>query len=598
MYKHRYSPQRPSTIRYTGGLNSNTNNSSIPSSSNSTSATATPSPESSRQSPATTSTTTTADEDLLAGLQVVDSTYHRQPQHESTREDFSMSAADSSSTPGLCQELKNRWEKASTSSAAATADHHPHHGSQAFGETRFSNGFRAATSTTTPAAAGKHEDISKVTGTSGQRPSTRWTASFHNRRTASEAELDGAAGILGGDEESNSSAPESFQHGPSGGGGGPGGDGDLGEDGEMGGRKRRCLVCDDSASGYHYGVSSCEACKAFFKRTIQGNIEYACPAINICPIDKRRRKACQACRYKKCLSVGMLKEGVRLDRVRGGRQKYRRANNGDPIMVQTPLSHQQQSSGNNNSNSNSNNGPNNSGNRRNSAGLQELSQLLTALLACEPDTGSASVTDHLDTPVKLQSVLCDLADRDLVGIIGWAKQIPGFPELPLNDQMHLLQSTWCEILLFSLCVRSIETPQRGQLLFAEDFPVDEAMAQEAGFEPVHGKACRLVDALKSYRIAREEYVLIKCIILLNGGCVLESTRARDALRDTIVGALHQFVEGGVGGPPRSGNLLLLLPHLRQLDGLAKQYWFMIKNDGKIAMHKLFLEMLDSAQQLT
>ncbi|CAO2628589.1 Estrogen receptor [Lemmus lemmus] len=34
---------------------------------------------------------------------------------------------------------------------------------------------------------------------------------------------------------------------------------------------RYCAVCNDYASGYHYGVWSCEGCKAFFKRSIQGN---------------------------------------------------------------------------------------------------------------------------------------------------------------------------------------------------------------------------------------------------------------------------------------------------------------------------------------
>lgn len=61
-----------------------------------------------------------------------------------------------------------------------------------------------------------------------------------------------------------------------------------------------------------------------------GNIEYTCPANGECEINKKRRKACQACRFQKCLRQGMLKEGVRLDRVRGGRQKYRRAT--DPYL--------------------------------------------------------------------------------------------------------------------------------------------------------------------------------------------------------------------------------------------------------------------------
>lgn len=66
---------------------------------------------------------------------------------------------------------------------------------------------------------------------------------------------------------------------------------------------------------------------------LSGNIEYTCPASGECEINKRRRKACQACRFRKCLRSGMLKEGVRLDRVRGGRQKYRR-NPDSPYQVQ------------------------------------------------------------------------------------------------------------------------------------------------------------------------------------------------------------------------------------------------------------------------
>jgi len=42
---------------------------------------------------------------------------------------------------------------------------------------------------------------------------------------------------------------------------------------------------------------------------VVGNIEYTCPANGNCEITKRRRKACQACRFQKCLRMGMLKEG-------------------------------------------------------------------------------------------------------------------------------------------------------------------------------------------------------------------------------------------------------------------------------------------------
>ncbi|KAK2081747.1 hypothetical protein P7K49_040587 [Saguinus oedipus] len=57
-------------------------------------------------------------------------------------------------------------------------------------------------------------------------------------------------------------------------------------------------------------VASCESCKAFFMRTIQGSIEYSCAASNECEITRQRSKACH---FTKCLWVGMLRKGVCLD---------------------------------------------------------------------------------------------------------------------------------------------------------------------------------------------------------------------------------------------------------------------------------------------
>ena len=38
--------------------------------------------------------------------------------------------------------------------------------------------------------------------------------------------------------------------------------------------ERRCLVCEDDASGIHYGVVTCEACKGFFRRSNQRALVY------------------------------------------------------------------------------------------------------------------------------------------------------------------------------------------------------------------------------------------------------------------------------------------------------------------------------------
>ncbi|KAM6904531.1 nuclear receptor subfamily 5, group A, member 5 isoform 2-T3 [Xenentodon cancila] len=83
-----------------------------------------------------------------------------------------------------------------------------------------------------------------------------------------------------------------------------------------------CPVCGDKVSGYHYGLLTCESCKGFFKRSVQNNKHYTCAEQQSCPVNLSQRKRCPFCRFQKCLAVGMRREAVRPDRMRGGRNKF------------------------------------------------------------------------------------------------------------------------------------------------------------------------------------------------------------------------------------------------------------------------------------
>ncbi|XP_012158149.1 ecdysone-induced protein 78C isoform X3 [Ceratitis capitata] len=95
-----------------------------------------------------------------------------------------------------------------------------------------------------------------------------------------------------------------------------------------------CKVCGDKASGYHYGVTSCEGCKGFFRRSIQKQIEYRCLRDGKCLVIRLNRNRCQYCRFKKCLSAGMSRDSVRYGRV----PKRSRELNGTPSSTDDPNS--------------------------------------------------------------------------------------------------------------------------------------------------------------------------------------------------------------------------------------------------------------------
>lgn len=79
-----------------------------------------------------------------------------------------------------------------------------------------------------------------------------------------------------------------------------------------------CSVCDEKSSGYHYGANTCEACKGFFRRTLKKNeVNYKCK----CKPDEKEqwkrgtvKNGCASCRYKRCVSVGMSKDAIKIGR--------------------------------------------------------------------------------------------------------------------------------------------------------------------------------------------------------------------------------------------------------------------------------------------
>ncbi|XP_061097151.1 estrogen receptor isoform X2 [Conger conger] len=357
---------------------------------------------------------------------------------------------------------------------------------------------------------------------------------------------------------------------------------------------RYCAVCSDYASGYHYGVWSCEGCKAFFKRSIQGHNDYVCPATNQCTIDRNRRKSCQACRLRKCYKVGMMKGGLRKDR--GGRQLLRERRKeigqqergyGDlvgPTALQVPV----QLAG---------VGP----------GLAlPVDQVLALLLSAEPPSICSNRKHSRPySDVTMMTLLTNLADKELVHMIAWAKKVPGFQELSLHDQVQLLESSWLEVLLIGLVWRSIHSP--GKLLFAQDLILDrnEGSCVE-GMAEIFDLILATVARFRTLKLTVEEFVCLKAIILLNSAAVPFCTSSVEPLKDgpmvqcmldKITDTLiHYIGRSGLAAQQQSRRqawLLLLLSHIRHMSNKGMEHLYRMKCKNMVPLYDLLLELLDA-----
>ncbi|XP_066533917.1 LOW QUALITY PROTEIN: estrogen receptor 2a [Hoplias malabaricus] len=355
-----------------------------------------------------------------------------------------------------------------------------------------------------------------------------------------------------------------------------------------------CAVCSDYASGYHYGVWSCEGCKAFFKRSIQGHNDYICPATNQCTIDKNRRKSCQACRLRKCYEVGMMKCGMRRDRgsySRGGSQQRRVMR--FPARALTARQAE-----------------------RRGAPPIRVKEVFTTTLnpeefiarIMEAEPPEIYLMKDMKKPFTEASVmmsLTNLADKELVHMITWAKKIPGFVELSLFDQVHLLECCWLEVLMLGLMWRSVDHP--GKLSFCPDLILnrDESSCVQ-GFVEIFDMLLAATARFRELNLQREEYVCLKAMILLNSNMCLSSgekgeepqSRTRllqllDSVTDALVWAISKTGLSFQQRSTRLAHLLMLLSHIRHVSNKGMDHLHCMKMKNMVPLYDLLLEMLDA-----
>ena len=346
------------------------------------------------------------------------------------------------------------------------------------------------------------------------------------------------------------------------------------ESDDSGGKQRRlvCKVCGDTASGYHYRVASCEACKAFFKRTVQKKIDYACPASGNCKISAHGRKACQACRFEQCIKSGMLTEGVRTDRKRGGRQKYfRRA-----FVDQSSSLFS---------------------NQMTNLSLQDKTLLQSLKNSRFSVTRGAMSLLQVDTmtPPQIWTVLAELFNRYIQDVIGGINETTGFAELQLEAKMGMLKRSWLEVLTLKF-IGSGDNFEGDILKFAPNFALSKEKAHECGmgeYFDLCRKTASRITALGG--LHSDQLLILEAIILANSDCGAEQRTEQKDIGDNLLSLLTNYTVSLSSSPSTSSllcvqNLLLLLPTIKEADMKMRSLWKELASQID-PNNKLLIEMI-------
>ncbi|KAF3705889.1 Androgen receptor Dihydrotestosterone receptor Nuclear receptor subfamily 3 group C member 4 [Channa argus] len=287
--------------------------------------------------------------------------------------------------------------------------------------------------------------------------------------------------------------------------------------------QRTCLICADEASGCHYGALTCGSCKVFFKRAAEGKQKYLCASKNDCTIDKLRRKNCPSCRLKKCFEAGMTLGARKLKKI--GQQKNPEEDPPlkDPVEA-VPIM------------------PNIS--PKPSLSLNSQLVFLNILESIEPEVVNAGHDyGQPDSAGTLLTSLNELGERQLVKVVKWAKGLPGFRNLHVDDQMTVIQQSWLSVMVFALGWRSYKNVSGRMLYFAPDLVFNEHRMHVSTMYEHCIRMRHLSQEFMLLQITQEEFLCMKALLLFSIIPVegLKSQKYFDELRLTYINELDRLI---------------------------------------------------------
>ena len=88
----------------------------------------------------------------------------------------------------------------------------------------------------------------------------------------------------------------------------------------------------------------------------------------------------------------------------------------------------------------------------------------------------------------------------------------------------------------------------------------------------------LLDRLDFIGLCKEEYLLLKAVVLANSDCSMEDNITTEHLRETLLSSLQDAIQcvRSTNTNLQLEKLLLLLPCLRHVDTLIRMFWAKIR----------------------